>query len=106
MNFFVSNGPACMGYFGETPWMMFIKPQNEDHGYEPNTPKFWREQLGIEMGTGQFPWCRPDQRIVWKSDDYENLIEAWEDWEGVPMVRCPSTLELASSANGRIHLND
>jgi hypothetical protein len=81
MNFFVSNGPACLGHFSDFPWLMFIKPEDDSHGYEPNTPKFWREQVGIEMGVGQFPWCRADQRIVWQPEDFANMVEAWKEWE-------------------------
>lgn len=76
MNLFVSNGPATLGHFGNFPWMMFLKPEDDDYAYEPNTPKFWREQIGVEMG-GQFPWSRPDQRIVWRADDYDSLMQAW-----------------------------
>lgn len=78
MNLFVSNGPASLGHFGDFPWLMFTPICDDDDEYEPNTPKFWREQIGVEMG-GQFPWCRPDQRIVWMPDNYENLVRAWLD---------------------------
>jgi len=77
MNFFVSNGPATLAFFSEWSWTMFLKIEPDGHPYAPNTPKFWREQFGMEVGE-QFPWARPDQRIVWKGDDYENLVEAWE----------------------------
>jgi len=77
MNFFVSNGPATLAFFSEWSWTMFLKIEPDGHPYAPNTPSFWREQFGMEVGE-QFPWARPDQRIVWKGDDYENLVEAWE----------------------------
>ena len=78
MNLFVSNGPASLGFFSDWPWLIFMPMRDDDYAYQPNTPKFWREHVGIEMG-GQFPWCRPhDQRIVWKDDLYQNLVEAWE----------------------------
>lgn len=79
MNLFVSNGPASLGHFGDFPWLMFLKPETDDYEYQPNTPKFWREQIGVEMGSGQFPWSRPDQKIIWKADTYENLVEAYEN---------------------------
>ncbi len=80
MNFFTSNGPGALGHFSDFPWLMFIEPQTDDYAYEPNTPAFWRDNMGIEMGE-QFPWWRPrDQRIIWKTDDYANLVEAWEEF--------------------------
>jgi len=80
MNLFVSNGPATLAFFSDWPWMMFIKMERDGHPYTPNTPSFWRKEFGTEEGT-QFPWCRPDQRIVWASDDYENLVAAWEEMQ-------------------------
>lgn len=78
MNLFVSNGPVSLGYFGTFPWLMFLKPESDSYQYEANTPSFWRDHIGVEMG-GQFPWCRPDQRIIWKPDNYEHLIAAWHE---------------------------
>ena len=52
-----------------------IKIEPDGHGYAPNTPKFWRDELGLEVGQ-QFPWARPDQRVIWAPDDYENLVKA------------------------------
>jgi len=77
MNIFVANGPASLGLFSDCPWLMFLKPEDDDYEYPPNTPKFWREQIGVEMGSGQFPWCRHDQQVVWQPDTYENLKQAW-----------------------------
>lgn len=83
MNLFVSNGPASLGHFSDIPWMMFLKKEDDDYAFTANTPTFWREQIGVEMGVGQFPWSRPqDQRIIWESDDYPNLVTAWEAFSG------------------------
>lgn len=76
-NLFVSNGPAVLATFADRPWLQFINLMPDGHVYHPDTPAFWREHMGIEPG-GQYPWSRPDQRIVWAPDTYENLIEAWE----------------------------
>jgi hypothetical protein len=80
MNYFVSNGPATLAFFSDWPWTMFLKMEPDGHAYAPNTPSFWREQFGMEVGE-QFPWARSDQRIVWAGDDYENLISAWSNPE-------------------------
>jgi hypothetical protein len=75
-NLFVSNGPHVLALFGTRPWLTFIK-LDEKSSYEPMTSKWWRESCGIEAGS-QFPWCAPDQRIVWECDTYGNLCRAWE----------------------------
>lgn len=76
-NLFVANGPCTLALFGSRPWLTFIETFPDGHRYECNTPKFWREGQGIEIGT-QFPWCSPYQQIVWKKDDYENISDAWQ----------------------------
>ena len=52
-----------------------------DHPYLYNTGEFWREKNGIAPGE-QYPWSRPDQRIVWERDTYENISKAWGDLQG------------------------
>jgi hypothetical protein len=78
INLFVSNGPSSLGLYSKWPWLTFIKPESDGHGYAPATPSFWRDNFGVEMGS-QYPWTADDQRIVWSTDDYENLVNAWED---------------------------
>lgn len=79
-NLFVSNGPATLAQFSCRPWLMFIQMEKDGHPYFANTPKWWRENHGLAVGE-QLPWSRPDQRIVYKRDDYANLVEAWEQLE-------------------------
>lgn len=76
-NFFVSNGPATLGLFGSRPWIQFIECR-DDEIYLQNTPQWWFLNHGIVPGE-QFPWCAPNQRIVWKPDTLDAMIEAWED---------------------------
>jgi len=77
-NLFVSNGPMTINYHLDTPFMAFIEVDEGHHQrYRPGWPEFWPECMGIEVGQ-QFPWFNEAQRIVWKKDSLENLIEAWE----------------------------
>lgn len=75
-NLFVSNGPVGIALFNSRPWLQFVKI-NDEGSYVPNTSGFWRDHNGVEVGK-QYPWSNDDQRIVWKPDTYENIIEAWE----------------------------
>ncbi len=81
-NLFVSNGPGTLAWFSDKPWLMFVQPEPEvapegQHIYAPNTPKAWRENMGLEVGQ-QWPWSRPDQRMIWGKDEYDSIIAAWE----------------------------
>lgn len=77
-NLFVSNGPATLAVFGSRPWLQFIVCDvSERNHYLQNTPDWWFLQHGIGPGQ-QFPWSAANQRIVWKPDTYENMVEAWE----------------------------
>lgn len=76
-NLFVSNGPWYLALFGDRPWLMFNAVSSADH-FDANKPEMWKEFHGIGEGE-QFPWSQPDQRIIWKGDDYETMIAAWDD---------------------------
>ena len=74
-NLFVSNGPMVFAYMGDRPWLVFNSI--DDRGlYHANTSQGWREFTGIEAG-GQFPWSRPDQRLIWANDKFEVMRDAW-----------------------------
>lgn len=76
LNLFVSNGPWTMALFGDKPWLMFFQPDSMSDFF-PETPQFWTTWHGIDpMQNEQFPWCTEDQRIVWKKDNADNIIDA------------------------------
>lgn len=72
----VANGPWCLNLFGLGPWISFVKLDPMDP-YQPNTPNWYKIYHGVAEGD-QYLWSRPDQRIIWKTDTFENLCEAWE----------------------------
>ena len=78
-NLFVSNGPWSLGLFGSRPWLMFNQIDAMDP-YPPNTNQWWVNFHGIGVGE-QFPWSRPDQRIVWLKDTFVDMCTAWENLE-------------------------
>lgn len=82
-NLFVSNGPIGLALFSQAPFLAFIATQEDGSIHRADTPEFWRTFQGIEVGE-QFPWVRPDQRIVWAKDDYENIVIAWNELYGIP----------------------
>lgn len=81
-NLFVSNGVWSLALFGDRPWLMF-NAVSPDDPFEANKPEMWRDFHGVGEGE-QFPWQRADQRIIWRADDYEHLIAAWD--ELVPLL--------------------
>ena len=76
INLFVSNGPVELAIFGRRPWLKF-KPLIE--GWCVGDEAWWPKHVGINAYE-QFPWSRPDQRIVWKPDTLENLEDAWREF--------------------------
>lgn len=76
-NLFVSNGPWWLGLFGKRPWLAF-NAVSKDDPFDANKPNMWLDFNGIAVGE-QFPWQQEDQRIIWKADDYETMIAAWDD---------------------------
>ncbi len=78
-NLFVSNGPYGLGAYGSRPFLMFNPKEKQDSPFAPNTPWFWEVKNGLKMGD-QYPWFRPNQRMVWDEDRYENIVGAWETY--------------------------
>lgn len=76
-NLFVANGPCTLAQFSDRPWLCFTPIEPDDSPYKANTAMFWRMYVGIDVGE-QFPWSRPNQRIVWQKDTYENICAAWQ----------------------------
>lgn len=77
-NLFVSNGPWYLGVFGSKPWGMWVEC---DHmaPHHAETPQFYRNWHGIDPAKDeQLPWSKPTQRIFYKRDKFENLVEGWE----------------------------
>lgn len=79
-NLFVSNGPAGLGLFSRAPYLYFI--QLKDGGTDSG--EWWTTFNGISESQ-QWPWARPDQRMIWQRDTYSNLCAAWEDL--APLLR-------------------
>lgn len=76
-NLFVANGPGTMCLFGNKPCLLFIQ-MNANDNYSANTPEWWKANQGIGEGQ-QFPWCAPNQKIIWQYDTFENIKRAWSD---------------------------
>jgi hypothetical protein len=75
---FGDNGPYVLALFSDTRFMMFHQPDPLSP-YVPEQPRWWKQFHGIGEGE-QFPWCRPDQRIMWKPATLENLERGWQDF--------------------------
>lgn len=77
-NLAVSNGPWMLMLHGTRPWLMFVEV-NPMSSFFPETPQFYVTWHGINPATDdRFPWSKPTQRIVWKRDNADNIIAAWE----------------------------
>lgn len=89
-NLFISNGPWYLGLFGSKPWLMFIEVNSMLPCF-PETPQFWIQWHGVNPGAGeQFPWSKPDQRVIGKRDNADNIIKAWNELK-LPRARAAVT---------------
>ncbi len=79
-NLFISNGPATLALFSDRPWLQFIRPEDEKSAYRPATAKGFEATTGVKVGE-QYPWSAADQRLVWATDTYENILAAWNGLE-------------------------
>ena len=69
MNFFVSNGPAWLALALDVPAVIF-RP-TADQG-----PAFFKEVAGVRRGD-QMPNAPPYQRLVWKDETAERVVEEY-----------------------------
>jgi hypothetical protein len=75
-NMFVSNGPAMLPVFMDCPWLFFNKITDDRKDFFVNTKHGWETSIGFPVG-GQWPWAKPNQRIVWQEDKFEHMRAAW-----------------------------
>src|SRR5262245_6363042 len=77
LNCFVSNGPGGLGLFSNRPYLYIVNNKSWGNDYAANDPQWWYEANGIREGE-QWPWALPLQRMVWTTDEFENLCVAWQ----------------------------
>lgn len=75
-NLMSSNGAGALPLFSNVPFLIF-EPLDVP-GYGPACDEWWIANHGINRGE-QYPWLRPDQRIVWDWDSYSAIRRAWDD---------------------------
>jgi hypothetical protein len=76
---FVCNGPMTWAWFSDAPWIAFkqLVPALPDWAH--GLPQGWREQDHLEVGH-QLPWSSPKQIMTWTDDTYDNIKQAWDQW--------------------------
>lgn len=88
LNVFVSNGPAWMCWAMDRPTLVFKRPADGALG-RAFGPEHFRN-CGMPWG-GQMPGAPDYQRIVWKDDTAENIVNA------VDLFMVPSIYEMAEA---------
>ncbi len=71
LNMFVSNGPGHLLFYDQDTAYLFFKITSPLSGY---TEELFYRQIGLKSGS-QPPWATPFQRMVWKEDKADILIE-------------------------------
>ena len=76
MNLMVQTGPAVWCIFSNAPYVLFkqLIPALPDwlHGQ----PIGWKEFDHMEPGD-QYPWAKPNQRLAWADDTFENIMATY-----------------------------
>jgi len=73
MNFGVNNGPNVLCMLSDAPYMFFGYPGSFHDAI------LLLKYHNIPLGS-QLPWAKRNQRIVWKPDEFENLVKVYEMW--------------------------
>jgi hypothetical protein len=76
MNLGTNTGPMALCYFGGLPYLMFKMVAD----YFSTRPEFFA-QAGIPVGS-QYPWSRPDQRMIWQDDTFDAIKSTFEETMG------------------------
>jgi hypothetical protein len=78
-NLMVSNGPNVWCIFGEAPYLIFKQLVPALPDWDHGQPKGWREQDHMEVGD-QYSWASPLQRLAWRDDTCDNILEAFGEF--------------------------
>jgi hypothetical protein len=65
--------------FMDCPWLFFNNITDERDDFHVNTTAGWERSMGFKVGE-QWPWAKPNQRIVWAEDKFEHIRAAWLEY--------------------------
>lgn len=71
MNIIGANGPSVLMHLSDVPYINI--------GIQEGWREHYRKYFHMEFGE-QFPWAKPNQRIIYKPDTFENMREACETY--------------------------
>ena len=79
-NLYISNGPGELAKYSACPYL-YMETLRPGSRYAPHAEGWWRDVAGMDVtkGDAQWPWAKPNQKTVWKPDEYKNLCAAWEE---------------------------
>lgn len=69
VNFFTANGPGILCHCSDNPYILFHKGFDRDY----------YARHGWQIGT-QLPWASGYQRMVWRDDTFDNIMEEFDRW--------------------------
>ena len=75
-NLFYDSDLSILALFGSRPWLCFYEISNK---YFVNSSMGWELLNGFPVGE-QYPWCLDNQRMIWKTPNFSNLVESWEEY--------------------------
>jgi hypothetical protein len=74
MNCFCNNGPMTLAWHSTAPYLSFCAGLPSDRW-----AAHWSRHLALETGD-QLPWSGPEQRLIYRPDAIDVLVEEFERW--------------------------
>lgn len=79
-NLLTANGPFSWCSFSDAPYLLFRMMPKTKAAYPESTAEGWRAFHHLEIGD-QWPWAKRGQRMTWRDDTFENIMEEFEAFE-------------------------
>jgi hypothetical protein len=80
VNFMNGNGPNALVYYGDRPYVIFNDVEEKNVADENSVTKHGWESMNKMLWGTQFPWAKPNQRLVWKKPILDNIIKEYDDF--------------------------
>jgi hypothetical protein len=80
INFMNGNGPNALVYYDSRPYVIFNDIEEKNVADENSVTKAGWEAMNKMLWGTQFPWAKPNQRLVWKKPTLDNIIKEYDDF--------------------------
>jgi len=79
INLMNGNGPNALVYYDTKPYVIFNDIEEKNVADENSTTRAGWESMNKMLWGTQFPWAKPNQRLVWKKPTLDNIIKEYDE---------------------------